>query len=243
MPPYRAGLAFMQSEQWEEAKQSFRTAIDTDSTFETAHYMLGRVHMAQKQFPDAVTALSRARDLYRAGAGRAFSDMNDQQLSRRDRIAEIDEAIRDLQMKPQTNRVQEQLRQLSDRKRQVEEATQRAGNVSLTTTVPAHVTLSLGSAYFRLGDLAEAEKAYKESLDADFKQGETHNNLAVVYLMTGRYREAEEAVKAAEKAGYRVNPTLKDNIKKKKDGPPSASVRPLSPAAYVNTLESTTLST
>lgn len=218
MPPYKAGLAFMQSEQWEEAKQSFRTAIDTDATFEMAHYMLGRVHMAQKQFPDAVAALSRARDLYRSVAGRAFSDMNDQQLSRRDRIAEIDDAIRELQMKPQTNRVQEQLRQLNDQKRQVEEAKQRAGNVLLKTTVPAHVTLSLGSAYFRLNDFAEAENAYRESLDADPRQGETHNNLAVVYLMTGRYREAEEAVKAAEKAGYRVNPALKDSIKQKKSG-------------------------
>lgn len=218
MPPYKAGLIFMQSEQWEEAKQSFRTAIDTDATFEMAHYMLGRVHLAQKQFRDAIAALSRARDLYRSVAGRAFSDMNDQQLSRRDRIAEIDEAIRELQMKPQTNRVQEQLRQLNDSKRQVEDAKQRAGNVSLKITVPAHVTLSLGSAYFRLNDLTEAEKAYKESLDADSKQGETHNNLAVVYLMTGRYREAEAAVRAAEQAGYRVSPALKDNVKQKSSG-------------------------
>lgn len=218
MPSYRAGLAFMQSERWEEARQSFRAAIDTDGSFELAHYMLGRVHMAQKQYPDAVAALSRARDLYRAIAGRAFSEMNDQQLSRRDRIAEIDDAIRELQMKPQTNRIQEQLRQLADQKRQVEQASQRAGNLSLKTTVPAYVTLSLGSAYFRLNDLAEAEKAYKESLDADPRQGETHNNLAVVYFMTGRYREAEEAVRAAEKAGYRVNPTLKNNIKEKNSG-------------------------
>lgn len=218
MPSYRAGLAFMQSERWAEAAQSFRGAIDTDATFEMAHYMLGRVHMAQKQYPDAVAALSRARDLYRAVAGRAFSEMNDQQVSRRDRIAEIDDAIRELQMKPQTNRIQEQLRQLVDQKRQVEQASQRAGNLSLKTTVPAYVTLSLGSAYFRLNDLAEAEKAYKESLDADPRQGETHNNLAVVYFMTGRYREAEEAVRAAEKAGYRVNPTLKNNIKEKNSG-------------------------
>ena len=48
--------------------------------------------------------------------------------------------------------------------------------------------------------------------------GEAWNNLAVVYLMTSRYVDAENAVKAAEKAGYSVSPNLKDDIKRKKSG-------------------------
>jgi hypothetical protein len=34
-----------------------------------------------------------------------------------------------------------------------------------------------------------------------------------VYLTTGRIDEAERAVQAAEKAGFRVNPGLKDEIR------------------------------
>ena len=48
--------------------------------------------------------------------------------------------------------------------------------------------------------------------------GEAWNNLAVVYLMTSRHVDAENAVKAAEKAGYNVSPNLKDDIKRKKSG-------------------------
>ena len=47
--------------------------------------------------------------------------------------------------------------------------------------------------------------------------GEAHNNLAVVYMLTGRIREAEAAVEKAEAAGFRVNPQLKKDIKARKE--------------------------
>ena len=37
-----------------------------------------------------------------------------------------------------------------------------------------------------------------------------------MYLLTNRYDEAEKEVKAAERAGYNINPQLKEDIKKKK---------------------------
>jgi Tfp pilus assembly protein PilF len=86
-------------------------------------------------------------------------------------------------------------------------------------TTPAWISLALGSAYFRGGSIAEAEREYLETLKADPKLGEAHNNLAVVYLQTGRYPQAEGEVKAAEKAGFRVNPQLKEDVKKALDRP------------------------
>ena len=78
---------------------------------------------------------------------------------------------------------------------------------------PAVVLLALGSAYFRGGDLTAAELQWKAAVDADRKLGEAHNNLAALYAMSNRKTEAEAAVKAAEKAGFRVNPGLKNQIK------------------------------
>src|SRR4029078_13361616 len=72
--------------------------------------------------------------------------------------------------------------------------------------VPAGVSMAIGSAYFRLNDLPNAEKEYKAAIVVKPNFGEAHNNLAVVYLLTGRATEAEAEVKAAEKAGFRVNP-------------------------------------
>ncbi len=54
------------------------------------------------------------------------------------------------------------------------------------------MSLALGSAYFRAERFADAEREYKAAIAADSKAGEAHNNLAVVYLQTGRYDEAEQ---------------------------------------------------
>ena len=64
----------------------------------------------------------------------------------------------------------------------------------------------------------QAEFEWKAALEVNPKLGEAHNNLAVVYLQTGRFAEAEAAIKAAEKAGFRVNPQLKEDVRKAKAG-------------------------
>ena len=85
--------------------------------------------------------------------------------------------------------------------------------MAIEDPVPSFVSLSLGSAYFRSEQFEEAEAAYKAAAKADDKAGEAHNNLAVIYLMKADYTQAMVEVKAAEKAGFRVNPDLKNEIK------------------------------
>lgn len=218
MPHYRTGWELMRAEAWPEAEKSFRQAIAIDPRFELAYYGLGQAHMAQKRFVDAAAAYVRCRDLYQAEAGRLFTNAQDAQRYRRDRIAELDEMIRQLSSGPLTMQMQERLRQLGEQKRQIQESMQRGTNISIENTVPAFVSLALGSAYFRSNKLAEAEREYKAALAADNKAGEAHNNLAVVYLLTGRAEEAEKEVKAAERVGFKVQPQLKDDIKAAKKG-------------------------
>jgi Flp pilus assembly protein TadD len=61
--------------------------------------------------------------------------------------------------------------------------------------------------------MENAEEEYKAAIRADPKAGEAHNNLAVIYLLTNRPKEAAAEVKAAEKSGLRVNPELKEQIR------------------------------
>jgi Flp pilus assembly protein TadD len=77
---------------------------------------------------------------------------------------------------------------------------------------PAELSLALGSAYFRSGDLVSAEREWKVAVAANPRLGEAHNNLAALYAMTGRKEQAQDTVKQAEKSGYRVNPRLKSDI-------------------------------
>jgi tetratricopeptide (TPR) repeat protein len=213
--PYQAGLSHMRQEAFEAAQKAFESALGIDPAFEMAHYMLGRAHLAQKQYAPAVAALTRARDLYMMQAGRQFIDKQEAQRHRRERLAEIEDLIRTLQgVTPQTFQTREQIRQLEERKRQVEDL-DRAKDMTPEKQVPAFVSLSLGSAYFRLGRRAEAEQAFEAAVATDPKIGEAHNNLAVVYFETGRYEEAKASLRAAEKAGVRVHPELKAQINAK----------------------------
>jgi tetratricopeptide (TPR) repeat protein len=215
MPPYKLGLEEMRSEQWEKAAADFERAIDIDPSFEMAYYALGRTMMPQKKYVEAAAALAKCRDLYREQAGKHFSNQQELQQYRRDRLTELDEVIRQNQQGAQTIRSAEIIRQLTESRRLLQENLQRGTSVSMEMSVPSFVSMALGSAYFRLGRLADAEREYKATIDVDPKTGEAHSNLAVVYLQTGRFDEAERSVKAAEKTGFKVNPMLKDDIKAK----------------------------
>jgi Flp pilus assembly protein TadD len=74
------------------------------------------------------------------------------------------------------------------------------------------VLLALGGAHYRNGDAPRAEYYWREAVRIDDSLGEAWNNLAAVYASTGRKDAAESAVVQAERAGYRVNPRLKEEI-------------------------------
>jgi tetratricopeptide (TPR) repeat protein len=67
-------------------------------------------------------------------------------------------------------------------------------------------------AYLRSGRIHEALLAYQKAVRVQPRLWQAYNNLAVVYLMTGRPSDARESVKRAEKAGYHVSSELKKEI-------------------------------
>ncbi len=211
----RLGWEDMSSEKWESAAKAFQNAIDIDPTFEIPHYGLGRARMALKNYTGAVDAYVRCRDLYRAQAGRQFTNQQEAQRYRRDRLTEIDEQIQQIQSGPQTVARIDLLRQWQNTRRDVQEALQRGGDTSIESVVPAWLSLALGSAYFRSGQMTDAEREYKAAIAVDSRAGEAHNNLAVVYLETGRIADADASIRAAKKAGFKVNPQLEQAIKER----------------------------
>jgi tetratricopeptide (TPR) repeat protein len=212
---YRAGWDHMRTESWQEAAKSFQLAIDTFSDYEDAYYGLGLANMKLKKYAEAIAAYTRCKDLYTALAGREFTNRQDAQRYRQDRLTQLDEDIRQSQSGPQSLGSQERTRQLQEQRRQVQEYAQRGNNLAVGNTVPAFVHVALGSAYFRTEQWEYAEREYKAAIAVDPKSGEAHNNLAVVYLQTGRYKEADDEVRAAERAGFKVHPQLKQDIKAK----------------------------
>jgi hypothetical protein len=78
---------------------------------------------------------------------------------------------------------------------------------------PPYILTALGSAYFRTGAFADAEREWRLAAAVDPTVGEIHNNLAVVCMLTGRVDEADREVELAEKHGFKVSPGLKADIK------------------------------
>ena len=72
-----------------------------------------------------------------------------------------------------------------------------------TPPVPAGLSMALGSAYCRNQNIEAAEKAYLEAIAVEPGFGEVHNNLAVIYMVTGRLDLADKEIALAEKAGFR----------------------------------------
>jgi len=220
---YRLGWEAFRAEDWTHAAKEFQEAIDIKPRFTLAYYGLGRSYMGLKRFPDAIKAYENCRGLYEAVAAEKFHGAQEADLMRQQDIDAIRIAINTLNSRSGAGQVnqgtQNQVRQLRDAQQRIQLKRDAINNnISMTSEVPGFVSLALGSAYFRSERLADAERAYKNAIDVDPKSGETHNNLAVVYLLTGRADLAEKEVKLAETAGFAVNPNLKDDIRKKKAG-------------------------
>jgi tetratricopeptide (TPR) repeat protein len=208
----RAAQEHMHAEQWDKAEAEFKNAVKLEPTLEMAHYGLGQVYMNTKRFPAAVAAYIDCRDAFVANTGRlASNDLAAQrQLDDQIRILEDERTLQ------ATGRVKAMLSGgPADLDRRISEMkASRFHDAKAMPGIPAWISIALGSAYFRSGAMADAEREYRAALAVDPKLGEAHNNLAVVCLLTGRYPEADEEIKAAEKAGFKVNPQLKEDVKK-----------------------------
>jgi tetratricopeptide (TPR) repeat protein len=198
---YRTGQELMAAEQFAKAAEAFRRAIEQDRLLALAHYGEGQAYMALRRFPSAVRAFTACREAFRTLHDLAESHRHTAERRRLEEMRELRELARRL---TDTRALQLEAR--------VTDLERRQTTIGTAFEPPAFLALALGSAYFRSGALDDAERAWKAAVSADPQFGEAHNNLAALYAMTGRRREAQDAVRAAEEAGFRVNPQLKSDI-------------------------------
>jgi tetratricopeptide (TPR) repeat protein len=214
---YQQGWDAIHTEHWSEAVAEFEQTIKFDPDFNEAYYSLGRAHMGEREFTKAIAAYLKCQELYRDEGGKHFNDELELKRHLEDRILEVQTALNQMRTTGTqgTQTQQLRIRELQAKLTELKQAHDRSENVSMDTSVPFYVSMSLGAAYFRNNQLAEAEREYKAALDANSSSGETHNNLAVLYLITDRAELAQNEIKAAEQTGYKVNPGLKDDVDKR----------------------------
>lgn len=207
---YQRGQEFLSSEQWDRAVDAFRSATKLDPNFTDAYYGLGKAYMGLQRFASAVQAYEACID----AARRIYSDRErdragtDQVIT--DQIRALRETVAAIR-RQKTGGIENQVLQVEARIRELERS---KSSMSGPFEPPAEVLLSLGSAHFRNGNAGAAQQQWEEAVKVNSKLGEAWNNLAVVYLRSGRKADAETAVKNAERNGFTVHPRLKDDIRK-----------------------------
>jgi protein O-GlcNAc transferase len=224
---YRTGEAFLQSEQFEEAAEQFRRAIALDPFLVVARYNLGYASMLLKRYPDAVRAYEGCIEtielMNRAGA----EEQEALEKARLDELNEIKDTltavrngkIKNMAVGPSVLRYEERIRVL--------EQLRYGGGAQ--NQIPAEVYLGLGSAYFRQNLLPEAEQAYTRAVRVKRDLGAAHNNLAVIFMLTGRYEQARASIRSAEKAGFAVDTRLKADLKSREEHAALSSAGPREP--------------
>jgi tetratricopeptide (TPR) repeat protein len=199
--------------QADKALSEFQAALQINPEYADALHGLGKANMALQRYPDAVTALERCRQSYLHGGSADAERRMIETNARQTQIAKLKQELQRAQLNPDsatgTNtyvaNIQQQIHDL--------ESVRDPGSlVSEEGTVPPFISLALGSAYFRVDRLADAERMFRDAVAADPKFGEAHSNLALVCLLTGRAREADEHIRLAEEAKFKVNPELKRRV-------------------------------
>jgi tetratricopeptide (TPR) repeat protein len=215
---YRAGQEALRSEKYEVAEREFQASIKLDATYELPRYGLGQTYMAMKRYPDAIAAFQRCRDVFHANAVADSTDDIKRQRRIDDQLKELEDQKRIYQSAghvatgASVGTLRSYLQQLDEQIGTLKEARQRR-TTSGDAPTPAWLSLALGSAFFRTDAYADAEREYRNAIDVNPKLGEAHNNLAVVYLMTGRAKDAAAELDAAEKTGFKVNPQLRQDVR------------------------------
>jgi tetratricopeptide (TPR) repeat protein len=217
---FREGMLALESERYEEAEAAFQKAIRLEPDYEAAFYGLGQTYMRKHQYADALQAYVNSRDAFQHNAAaEAMGDVVAEQKLQ-DQIQVLKDTERALQRTSQASTPQNLSAAIDRIRSQIALLESRRGRREhdAPQPIPAGLSMAIGSAYFRLGRHEEAEREYKAAVTVNPAFGEAHNNLAALYLLTGRYDLADAEVQNAEKSGFKVNPNLKADIKKKKSG-------------------------
>jgi tetratricopeptide (TPR) repeat protein len=217
----RRGWARLEAKDFTAAASAFEAALQIHPEFADALYGLGKARMGLQQYDAAARALERCRDSYSHAGTQGAEQRLVANTARTDQIAMLRRRLAELEVPPVPNAAgrggaPSGSTEVLDLKQQIRTllADRDPGPATETPTpIPPFVSLALGSAYFRLDRLADAERQFRQALAVDPKFGEAHSNLALVCLLTGRAAEAQSHVRLAEEARFTVNPELKRQIR------------------------------
>jgi tetratricopeptide (TPR) repeat protein len=207
----REGQRLMGQDEFAAAATAFQEAIALDPLLVMAHHGLGTARMALKEYAAAAAAFEAARDAFNGRVAETAQTRENAAINRANRIRLLEDRMRNAE-EPTRGRSGTEGTQRQALRAEIAELERLQEEGKKPPQLPAGLSLALGSAYFRSGRLADAEREYRAAIAAQPKLGEPRSNLAVVLLLMGRPAEAKEELKLAEKNGFKPPAGLKADI-------------------------------
>ncbi len=208
MAHYQKGEERLRDEKWEQAAAEFQKAVTLRPAFVLAHYGLGQAQMGRRRYPEAVLAFTASRDaFFKLASLKAGDRMRALDVSQR-----MQDEVKDLSGVDARSGRSAGVNQRLNVLRDLEQLKRSEGG---DPEPPAEISLALAGAWFRQGELEEAERENRNAIRAKSDYGQAHSNLAVICLMTGRVPEARAELEKAEKTGFAVNPNLKAELERR----------------------------
>ena len=210
---YRAGQEFMAAEKFDRAVEEFSSAVRNDRLFTLAYYFLGQAYGNQQRYPGAIKAYQDCIEACRAIYALRQTNRFEAERRRDDEIRELRETVAVALMQAARAAGSGRGLRATQLEQQLQNLERTRSSIDGPFQPPAEALLALGSALFHNGQVEQAELEWAAAIQVNPRLGEAHNNLAVLYMRTGRLDAAAEELRAAEKCGVRVNPQFKKELK------------------------------
>ena len=210
---YRAGQEFMAAEKFDRAVEEFSSAVRNDRLFTLAYYFLGQAYGNQQRYPSAIKAYQDCIEACRAIYALRQTNRFEAERRRDDEIRELRETVAVALMQAARAAGSGRGLRATQLEQQLQNLERTRSSIDGPFQPPAEALLALGSALFHNGQVEQAELEWAAAIQVNPRLGEAHNNLAVLYMRTGRLDAAAEELRAAEKCGVRVNPQFKKELK------------------------------
>jgi tetratricopeptide (TPR) repeat protein len=210
---YRAGQELMASERFDRAAEEFTKAVQYDQLFTLAHYFLGQAYGNLQRYPSAIKAYKSCIEACRAIYSLRQTNRFEAEKHRDDEIRALRETVAVARVQAAHSPGSGLGLRATQLEQQMQNLERDRSSIDGPFQPPAEVLLALGSALFHSNQVGQAEFEWLAAIQVNPKMGEAHNNLAVLYLRTGRLSEAAEELRLAERHGVRVNPQFKKDLK------------------------------
>jgi len=215
------GMKLLEKGSPEEAEVEFLEATRAFPDLADAYIQLGHLSMRRKDYSQGLDRYLQARTALTNLQGIARRQEVERSRRLQDAMDVLREQIDQLRVSQNpADQSEVNLKMAQMDKLRQEQTKLRAPDVLL---IPAELPFLIGTARMNLEDYDAAIEDYREALALRSGYGEAHNNLAVIYFYRKDYPLAWEHLRAAEKAGIRINPQFREELSAAAPEPPPAN--------------------